>query len=256
MKLFTSLFIVDLKRAILSVRFLFCVVAIALVMLFSSSGVFLSASDSLGLLGFSLSGTGSIILILGILPLFPFSTNFSYEWEQKISRFWMIRTGITNYSLSKITVSAISGFLTTVLGFILFIFITLVKHPFFQHVSTGDAYAVLLENNQPIKYFFYFITHYSLTSALFAVVALWVSSYIPNPFVAVSVPFVLYFILHRFTTLLDIPLYLKAVVIVERIYDNGGPFATLLLKFITVVCLILFIGFATIKQIKRRVYKA
>src|SRR5699024_2194139 len=149
------------------------------------------------------TGGGSLFLMTGILPLFAFSTTFASEWGQRAASFWIVRSGIRNYATSKVIASALSGFLTTSVGLSLYVFLMRMNYPLFSNPSTGDAYASLLEFDMPIRYLLFHISHISLTSALFAVVALWVSTYLPNQFVTVAAPLVIYFVAHRFTTQLD-----------------------------------------------------
>ena len=192
------------------------------------------------------SGSGSINLIVGILPLLPFATSFATEWDKRATNFWIVRTGIRNYSINKVVTSALSGALTTGLGIVLFILIAGLWFPLFSNITSGNPYAELLEAGKPLLYLMYYIVHISLGSALFAVTGLWVSTYIPNKFVAISTPMVLYFIAHRFTTQLDIPEYLKALWIVEAIYHAGSPLATLLLKLVIVTILCILMGYGTV----------
>ncbi|MCJ7840058.1 hypothetical protein MUB24_03850 [Lederbergia sp. NSJ-179] len=248
------LFITDLKRGILSIPFLFSAFGVALAIFLSVSGQIGFTSDVLSLLEVGISGSGSIFLIIGILPLIPFATSFASEWEQRATSFWIVRTGIRNYSVSKILISGLSGFLVSSVGMLLFMIIMRMKLPLFSNViSTGSPYVTLLENDMPIRYLIYFIAHFSLGSVLFAVAGLWISTYIPNKFVAIASPLVLYFVAHRLTTQLDIPQYLKAVGMVEQIYDAGSPLVTLLLKLGTVVGLCFLMGVGTVRQIRRRV---
>src|SRR5699024_8094222 len=128
------------------------------------------------------------------------------------------------------------------MGLSLFLFLVRIKLPLFSTVSTGDAYASLLDQDMPIRYLLYHVTQISLTSALFAVIALCVSTYLPNKFVTVAAPLVIYFVAHRFTTQLDIPDYLKAKWMVEAIYDAGSPSVSLLLRFGIVISLCLLMS--------------
>ena len=63
-----------------------------------------------------MGGGGLFIIVSGIIPIFPFAATYATEWEEKATGFWFVRTGVIAYSLSKILVSAISGFLTTAFG--------------------------------------------------------------------------------------------------------------------------------------------
>lgn len=257
MRLLLSLFTVNMKRAIISVPFLLSACGVTVVMVFATWSLITQKSnesfiDVIYLYGMG-TGGGSLFLMTGILPLFPFATTFASEWEQRATSFWTVRTGIRNYAVSKVLASALSGFLTTAVGLNLFFLLMRINLPFFSASSTGDAYATLLDQDMPIRYLLYHVTHISLTSALFAVIALWVSTYLPNKFVTVAAPLVIYFVAHRFTTQLDIPEYLKAITIVEGTYHASTPTMSLLIKLGIVSLLCLFMGFGTVRRIRRRV---
>lgn len=258
MKTFISLLAVHFRQAVFSFRFLFSVCAVVLVLTFTVWDWITNFEPHHDAIYFYVIGIGggSLFLLTGIIPLFTFATSFASEWEQRATSFWMIRTGIRTYSVSKIIMTALTGFLVTALGFWLFILLLAIKYPLLSFISTGDAYVGLLEAEAPVKYLLFHITHTSLTSALFAVTALWVSTYIPNTFVTIASPLVIYMIAHRFTSQLEIPEYLKALTIVETTYDAGSPISTLLLKLVTVVVLCMLMGFMIVRQIRRRVFHA
>lgn len=241
----------------MSLSFLFAVCGIAVVMIFGIWGLIEDQSymSVTYLYGMAMGG-GSLFLMTGILPLFAYATTFASEWEQRATSFWLVRTGVRRYAISKVLVSALSGFLTTFVGLALFVLIIRIKLPLSSDASAGGSvYASLVEQGMPIQYFLFHITHFSLTAALFAVIAIWVSTYIPNKFVTIAAPLVIYFVTFRFTTQLPIPEYLKADSIVELIYDAGSPSASLLIKLGIVVLLCTLMGFATVRQIRRRVQR-
>lgn len=126
MKLFFSLLAVDLRRAICSLRFLLSACGVTLVMFLTGLGLLIMPNqayyDVLYIFGLS-SGSENMVLIVGILPLLPFAVTFASEWGEHATGFWIVRTGIRNYSVSKVLVSALSGFLVTAVGMILFVLI-------------------------------------------------------------------------------------------------------------------------------------
>lgn len=253
-KLLSSLLSVDLYRSIFSLRFFLSVFGVALVMFLTTFKVLSNPSDVLNLLEMGIGGSGSLILIVCILPIFPYGTVYATEWEEQATSFWIVRTGIRNYSLCKILSTALTGFLTVAIGLLLFILIMLINVPLFTHSTTGNAYETLLLEGEPVKYLFYFIAHYSFTGALFAVTALWVSTFVPNKFVAVATPLVLSFVAQLITSILDIPQYLTITTIVQGVYNVGTPATSLMVKMLTVAVLCLIMGFGAFRQIRRRAW--
>lgn len=254
MRVFFSLVLSNFQRAVFTFRFLLSSFSVAILLYFTSFKLISPESDVLYILGVSILGGGGVLfIIVGVLPLFSYATSFADEWEQRATSFWIIRAGVNRYTIAKLLVVGLSVFLVTALGILIFVLFLLIKQPFFTSSSTGGAYEVLLLTERPILYLLFFTIHISLSSVLLAVISLWVSSYIPNKFVAIAAPLVIYFVIHRFTTQLDIPEYLKAVVIVEGFYNAGTPATSLLFKFGTVTILCMVLGIATVLQMHRRI---
>ncbi|WP_281890567.1 hypothetical protein [Paenibacillus sp. YYML68] len=251
MKTFLSLLAVCCGRAIFSIRFLASVVGVTVVLFLTTFGMIESHSSVLSVL--VASGSGSVILVVGIIPLLPFATTFASEWEERATSFWLIRSGVRAYSISKAIASAVSAACTTLAGILLYALLLLIKLPFFTTISTGDAYVSLLERNQPVTYLLFSAAHLSLSSSLFAVAALWISTYIPNRFTALAAPAVLYYVMFRLTRFWDLPPFLNLGMIVEGTYIAGSPLESLFLKFMTILTLCIIMGYGIVGQVRRRV---
>ncbi|GAE29747.1 hypothetical protein [Halalkalibacter hemicellulosilyticus] len=253
MKAFFYLLQTNSKLAIFSTRFLYCIGFVALAMFIVSFGFIQPGQNVMQLLSLALGGTtGILMLTLGTLPILPFAISYATDWEQKVTSFWMIRSGVFQYALNKCLISAVSAFLVTSLGIALFIGIMSTWLPVLSIDDGIGAYHTFLVDGKLVLYFFFHITHFSLSSVIFAIIALWVSTMIPNKFVALATPVVLYFVAHRLTTTLDIPVYLKALTIVEGYYDAGSPFLSLSIKLATVMAITLLLSYLSIRNIKRR----
>ena len=251
MKPISSLLRVGFSRALFSWNFVLSVIMVTVVLLMTSIGMINPQSDVLSVA--IISGSGNIPLIVGILPLLPFAITFASEWEERAVSFWIIRSGVRAYAFSKLMVSAASGFLTTFTGILLHVLLLRTQLPLYTIFQTGDAYAALLDAGKPWTYLLSAAAHLSLSSALFAVMALWISAYIPNKWTALTAPVVLYFVMLRLTRYWDIPPFLNPGMLVEGTYHAGSPLASLLFKFGMVTCLIWLMGYGTIGQIGRRV---
>jgi len=252
-KLFFSILVTDIHRALCSLRFILSACGVALVILLTGLGLINNANDVIYLLDLS-SGSENLMLIVGILPILPFATTFATEWEEHAIGFWIIRTGIGNYAVSKVLVGALSGFLTTAAGTILFVLIALTRLPLFTDATAGNAYSLLLDAGKPVQYLCCRIADISLSSVLFAVAAVWISAYITNKFTAVAGPLVLYFLALRITATLNIPWYLKISAIVHGGYGMGTPIQTLLFKLGIVVVLCFPMGYGAVRRIRRRMF--
>lgn len=251
MKRFLMMLSISCRRAVFSRLFFFGVIGVALIVFLTSYGMIDKQPDVISVV--LLSGSGNSLLILGILPLLPFATTFASEWEERATNFWMIRTGVRSYAVCKILASALSGFLVTFIGMLLCALILLGWLPFFSHITTGDAYVPLLEAGMPVRYLLVSAAHLSLSSALFATAAVWISAYMPNRFTALAGPVVLYFTIYRLTRFWDIPSFLNLGALVEGVYHAGTPLASFLVKLATVAVLCVLMGAGIVSQIRRRV---
>ncbi|NLO35879.1 MAG: hypothetical protein GX112_05935 [Clostridiaceae bacterium] len=256
MRLFFRACRIGLQRAILSRRFAISLGFLLVAMLLSVWGFIANAADAIYLLGLTRSGTANAILYFCLLPTFPFATSFAGEWNEGAVPYWVIRLGSARYAVSKAVVTALSGFIYSACGMLVFIGLLSLNMPLFVRSSSGDVYSVLLDQGRPAAYLFFYVTHFALSSALFAVAALWVSSFIPHVFTAITGPLVLYFALHRLTSTLDIPNELKAGAIVEQITGSGSCGQALARKALIVGLLVLVLGSWTVHNIQKKVRHA
>ncbi|MCT2536727.1 hypothetical protein NC661_14160 [Aquibacillus koreensis] len=254
MNLFLNLQKINFLQAVLSFRFLFSSFLVFITITATTLAILDEPQDVIALLEFGLTGShGSLMLIMGTLPLLPFAISFAVEWEQKSVLFWVIRTGVNRYAISKIITGAFSAFLVTAVGLSIFVLAMDAWLPIYDHSYGVEAYQPFLTDGQITLYLLFRISHISLTSVLFAILAFWVSTMIPNKYVAMAAPVVFYFIAHRLTTTLNIPVYLKALTIIEGQYDAGSPLSTILLKAITVLVLSLPLAYLSVRNIRRRI---
>lgn len=251
MSRFVLLLTVNCSRAVLSWKFFIAVCGVTLVLFLTTYGMIGSQSDVLSVV--LSKGSGNMILILAILPLLPFATSLASEWEERAAGFWIIRSGVRSYVVCKVLAGALSGFLVTFFGVLLYALLLSFKLPFFSRITTGDAYVPLLEAGMPVRYLLVYNSHLSLSSTLFAVAAIWVSAFIPNRFTAIAAPAVLYFTLFRLTRFWEIPPYLNLAVLIEGAYPVGSPLTSFLIKLGTVSVLCVLMCVSTVGQIRRRV---
>ena len=250
-----NLFIVSFYRAIVSVRFFLSVVGVAFVVFIASSGQVGGSPDVLYLLDLGLMGSGSFIMVLCVFPIIPFATTFASEWEEHATGFWIVRSGTRNYAVIKFLVSILSGMLTTGVGLALFVIIMSIWHPLFIASTTGNVYEVYLQADKPEKYLLFYITHMSLSSAIFAAVAVWMSAWIPNIYTTAAAPIVLYFFFLRISTMPIWPKSFNLAAIIQGVSGKGSPLEVLLTKLGIVTFLCILIGYGTVVQIHKRIQK-
>ena len=245
----------DAKRCLTSYRIWLCAAVSALLLYAVSFNVIYAMPDVISQLLISINGPSTFLIIICILPIFPFALTFAIEWEEHATSFWIIRTGIKPYVLSKVIVSTLSGFMVTGLGIMFFVCIARLNLPLYTQITSGDPYVPLLENGRPLIYLLAYTTHYALSGALAAASALWFSTIFPNRYMTVAAPTMLYFVFNRITAFMDIPGYLKATYWIEGMYPAGSPEFSLLVKIATVTLICFLMGCGAIKNIERRVLR-
>lgn len=252
MKNFISLLTTDLSRALLSLTFMMSIIFIMSIMFISSSGFMAESIDVIAILGHSLTGSGSVLFVICIAPILPYGLSFAKDLEDKAPPFWMIRTGTRKYAMSKLLSAIIAGFLSVFIGIIFFSVILSFFFPLLNQITSGDSYAVLLENNSPVFYILVIAIHYSLSATLFAGGAMTISTFLPNKFSVIATPIVIYFVLMRLTDLTSIPAFLKAGSMVQGIYPDVSPLSAFLYKLIPVIGVLGLMLYVTVNQMQKR----
>jgi len=226
-------------------------------MFISCSGYISNTSDVFSLLSHALTGSGSTIFILFIAPILPYAVSFASDLEDKALTFWVIRTGASKYAISKFLSSVIAGFFSVASSMIVFSLIMLIFFPLSDgYIGDQSGYGILLKNNQPWMYILVLTVHYSLSGALFAGMALTISTFVPNKFSTMAAPIVIYFVLMRLTTEAPIPNFFKPSFLIEGIYSDVSPATAFLYKLIPVVAILGLLLYITINQIKKRIEKS
>lgn len=254
MRTFSGSVLANLTRAICSTGFFVATLGTFLVITLGSTGLFTYGADVIYLLGLATNGSSAIILVVCVLPTLPFSTTFASEWNERSFRFWMIRTGVRVYTCAKIVACAVSGFLVTFLGLMIFIAFFSLFHPIFISVQTYNAYSVFLVNSKYYSYLFLLVTHISLSSSIFAVLSLYVSSFFQNCFTTVAMPVVTYMAALRLSEIINPPAFLDLSVIIETAYNAGSPLKSIVLKLVLTIGSILILGQLTSRRIRKLVH--
>lgn len=252
-KPFGALLKADLSRALFSFNFLAMIILIMVVMFISSFGFMTESSDVVGLLSHALTGSGSNLFIYCIAPVIPYGMAFAIDVEEKVSPFWIIRTGTNPYASSKFLAAVLAGFLLVAISIIAFSLGMSLFFPLFVDVSAGDSYSMLLVNHQPILYVIAIATHYGLSAVLFAGGGLAISTFIPNKFSTVALPIVIYFVYLRSTGFAALPTFLDPTILVQSIYPNVTPLAAFLYKLVPVSIILAILFVITVKQITKKV---
>jgi hypothetical protein len=254
----------DWIRAVCSWGFFLSVIMVT-ILVTTSGYTMLPQSNSIIMLLYSgMRGNGVEVVVHSILPLIPFAMSFAFEWKERSYLFYLVRVGPERYILSKLIVSAVSGFLVMMIGVLLAIPALQLLAPelpiLFENIFS-DFVTPLYEKGQIALALFIYIFHYALSGCLTAVCAVWFSTYIPNPFAVLAAPMTIYFTILRFNflsasagILKNSPLdFLDPVYWINNTYPTTSAAVALLTKGCTVLFLCLLMGFGSVRQMQRRV---
>lgn len=161
--------------------------------------------------------------IFVVLACLPYGTAFCSDWNNRYIRSVCIRTGPGIYGVSKILSSALAGFAASFLGRMLTFLLAMISGggrleswDYGFSVITSDAnlmgaFSSLLAQphvSSILLYIFLVIFIQSIYAGCFAAMALMISAYLPNVFVALASPVIFLFTSESIMLFLDFPLYL------------------------------------------------
>lgn len=244
---------VDSKRAFLSLRFTVAVLGITIVMLLSASHrLFTGLGSVYEAYQASTSLTGSEFFSLILFPLLPYSLSFSEDVHSGAARYWCLRVGTKKYCLSRLCVSALSAFFSTFLGLWIFVGILSPFFPLNVVQGSGGPYRQFLQEGKALAFFAFEFMHMSFSATLFSIIAVFVSAYIPNPFISLAVPTVFYIVALAIAQNLKTPVWINLGVVMVGRFDAGTPLASLGAKALNIVLRDVVVGFFAMVMMQRR----
>lgn len=251
-----NMFFIFLKQSI-NQKLWLCVVVTTLIMSGAITGLLVPNTSVWYLLDKSIVGSGVVSLLICVIPIIPYGLSVAEEYETGMMRYYTIRTGRTIYFVNKTIVSFVSGFMTMFLSQLLFIVIFMQFYPLFQTPHTYYPYEQLIVNGEVLKGFVMFMTHMALSGAFMSVIAVFVSTVIPNKFAAISVPVIVYFTSSRiFDIGSNLPKFLIPSYLIESVVGMEDPNKELMLKFCTVIVLSVLLMIIGNIILKRRIADA
>ncbi|WP_400243113.1 hypothetical protein AB3U99_18705 [Niallia sp. JL1B1071] len=171
---------------------------------------FISVWDSLKMPGVSVSylieifiGLAMFKKIVVLFAAIPFVSSFCSDWKCQYIKPVIIRSGINKYIRAKIITCFVTGLITVFLGLLLFILLLSFRMPIFPIENFGNIvylpFSPLATSNFPISYLIARCFVFSLSAALWSVVGLTVSAFIPIHFVAIASTVIASYFLEQIT---------------------------------------------------------
>lgn len=252
---------VELKRNIISVKFLFSIIGICFIcLLFSRENLFIRENmpyyPAIYVYCACISINGFIIPVILCISSFNGAYSFCYDCKNHYGRYVISRTNANHYAWGKVYANIISSFWTTMLGLSLYciiIEITL-RNSILQDLNLveGLAFHWRYYNNQPWLYYLAHNTILSAAATLWSTISLTVSSFMPDVMLTLSVPIVANYVLERFS-ILYLPEYFNLFNLVNGVEMKSLSFPSNIFYSIALfISLSLMFGFIFTYQLERR----
>lgn len=206
---------------------------------------------------------GAFSVLILFLCAVPYGLNFCTEWNYQSARYHLIRTSKNKYGWSKVIVTAATSFLACQLGYMLLILLLNIYLPLYPYDAQrleiyilGSQFAELARA-KTLSFFFISTLPESFSFGFLGVVALYVSSKMPNIFVVLSTPILFYYGWNflsgsfQFPYLLCWPTFMYTGIITK-----WGPNLSILCTFLYYLIGIVLFGGLFVINIKRRVEHA
>ena len=260
MKRFLGNVRVDLRRAFFSFGFILAVVGMCVALFSGASTEGRSIKDGTDVLYLYMVAHGQGFSTLSmIFATMPFATSFCTDWNNQFIRPTVIRTNIKSYGISKVFTTALAGGSAVALGEVLFILLLRLYVPLVDrqgHMLAGagsdSVYGSLLSSGNFAAYFASQILIVFFGAAFFAVLALWISTYLTNVFVTLASPVLSFYFITDFTREFGLPAWLNIRFALAGRFYNGQPVFSLMNLIFSCSFLCILMGMAIVRQIKRR----
>lgn len=256
MSAFIRVLFVECRRAFASPRF-FMAAALVCLTLFFGSWQDLSRGGGSVAYYYTVAMSEPFYLLFILFCALPHATSFCTDWRSQFIKPYVARTSLPHYQHAKIVSCAASGFFVVLLGQsffigILSVFLPITLPEFLSAADANPVFMPLLAQGHTVVYFAALLITRSLCGAVFSVLALFVSTILPNLFVVVATPMLLYYGTVNLAALLGLPPWLRLNRIYASQYDMGSPASTFLYGVFFSCAITVLLGTAFSAGLKRR----
>ena len=164
--------------------------------------------------------------VAAVFGAFGFTANFADEWTSGVTIGCVIKKGVRRYAVVNLLFCWFTALLTVFLGMMIFmgalsLFIP-VYLPSGNHLGL-TVFDVFLQNGQAWIYLTLRILVFSSSCALWAVMGMLLSVFLPNKFAAICAPFVISYVAEQLSYMLptDLNVFFMSL---SRVGFEGSPF--------------------------------
>lgn len=198
-----------------------------------------------------------------LMPIFaaiPYASSYCMEENDQFVAYKIVRSGKKPYSSAKTLMTSVGGGLATLLGALLFVIALSTYLPLTtpQYILESQVlpFGYLLSQNSGVPFLLVVTYLVTLSGALWAEAGLWISAYLPNPYVSLCFPMLFKFLMAQVGRLLRLPDGLR----LDRLLSANGIFVsegiTLVVVTVAVVALIVLMGKDFQRRAERRMENA
>lgn len=197
-----------------------------------------------------------LFLLLAALPSAPL---FCVDWENRYFRAAVCRCTKRTYGAATSCACFISTLLTVTVGEWLFLLVLRTKYPFFleEHAFAfsldTSPFSPFLDEGKILIYFAFGIMTKSLSAAFFSVFSLWFSTKIPNIFVALTSPVIVFFVWENLGSILKFPALLQISTVSKGHIFLTGLLQTFLYPVILFGGMSFVFGLLFMQSVRRRI---
>jgi len=258
MKIFFNVLFCDIKRTIISWRFLAAVLCFTMVTI-------LTMFDELPSMQPGITSIVYVNLIIGYLDFhmvylifaaIPGATLFCSDWDNRFIRFSVVRCSKIKYAASKAIACFCSAVSVIFASEWLTIFILSFRFPFFDSGYEFDygSYAAFATPHKIFLYFLVKILYKAFCAGFLCVFALWLSTKIINVFVALSTPLLAYYLIDTLSLAINIPDSFSINCLSKGYVNiNNQPLPTFLYTILLFTAAAIIFGGCFVKNCKGRI---
>lgn len=247
MKLTFRLLRVSLRQAFGGWRFLLPCICMAVLFLVPTYRIQTDVVDGISV---ALNGTGAELMMLALLPVIPFGCFYAMEDTGGAIPFWAIRAGTGRYVSCKTVAAILSAMGVFAVGVLLYVAVALLNGRAFLSDMMDDTSYYQFGNALTLVFY---IVHYMFTAGVWAAVGVFVSTCLPNLYVALAAPSVIYMLVMWFDQYWPPELgWCNVRNLTASLYDCVEPGQTLLLHVGVCLVYMVILTLASVANGKRR----
>lgn len=251
MKLTFRLLGVSLRQAFIGWRFLLASICMAAMFIFPIYRMQVGIMDGISQ---AIRGTGAELMILALLPVIPFGSFYATEYTGGAMSFWTIRAGTKRYIGSKTVAAILSAMGVFVVGILLYVIVAFLDgRELMAKIQTDSSYYLFGYRGQPVLSLIFYVVHYMFSAGVWAAMGVFVSTCLPNLYVALAAPSVIYMLVMWFDQYWPPELgWCNPYHLTGYIYDQPDPVQTLLLHIGVCLVYMVILTLASVANGKRR----